>query len=419
MRDSPAGAGGASTTTTTSPGLPSDNGYCQVQNDSVVDLLGVDAAGNVHAVRALTLNPVEPPIALLTKYGPQGQLLWQQDIPYAPTAMSVGADGSLVLAGPGSLTRLSPSGATIYDKHGYSGALLLAAVGAQGDVVVAGKDWVGGCGGATANGLVVAALSPEGECLWSQEWSASLYYPGLDLLAVERDPAGNTIIFGEFGGTIQIGNFTATSDKQAMNYITKLDPTGKPLYLRTLDVGANSRISVAKTGDLLLAGALFEHTDLGSGPIAAGGVKEGLFVGKLDPLGNYLWSRLIPGKANTSLATVRADGEGRVVLAGALTGTYDFGAAQAKEAGEGDVFIARYDTSGTLLDARGYGDDAVQGFHQMVLNEAGTPILTGFFQGAPDLGSGPLDGYPKGAESNDFPPGPLYSFFLCQVPFLE
>jgi hypothetical protein len=63
-----------------------------------------------------------------------------------------------------------------------------------------------------------------------------------------------------------------------------------------------------------------------------------MFVAKLDPAGNHLWSmRFVEGNAY-GLAT---DGAGNALLAGSFVGTVDFGGGPLTSVDRSDIVVAK------------------------------------------------------------------------------
>jgi hypothetical protein len=81
---------------------------------------------------------------------------------------------------------------------------------------------------------------------------------------------------------------------------------------------------------------------------------------------------------------------GNLVLAGALTGTVDFGGGPLTASGPSDLFVAKLDAAGSFLSAQQYGDDGAQWASGLALHGNGV-VLSGDLQGTADLGYGPLD----------------------------
>ena len=103
-----------------------------------------------------------------------------------------------------------------------------------------------------------------------------------------------------------------------------------------------------------------------------------------------MWSRGFGDTGNDVGFSVGLDGAGNVFITGEFEGSVDFGGGLLTSAGGRDIFLAKYDTSGTHLWSQRFGDSrGDQGFGVGV-DGTGNVFITGWFQGTVDFGGGPL-----------------------------
>jgi hypothetical protein len=109
-------------------------------------------------------------------------------------------------------------------------------------------------------------------------------------------------------------------------------------------------------GNIAIAGTFQGTIDLGGGPLAAPGGAYGVYVARLDPNGQHLWSHAFAGGIDTvaglgtPFATVAFGSAGTVLLGGEFSGTVDFGGGPVTATSViGDGFVAAFDPSGDLL----------------------------------------------------------------------
>ncbi len=172
--------------------------------------------------------------------------------------------------------------------------------------------------------IYVAKFSPTGTLLWSKRFGDSANQ-GTRGLAV--DASGNLLITGSFVGTVNFGGATLTSAGGADVYVVKLDPNGNHIWSKrfgdTLNqVGAG--IATDAAGDVYFTGYLYGAMDFGGGTLTSvSGVDT--YLVKLDPAGNHLWSMRGGGVGDQAAVRVAVDPVGNVSFVGIAVGTGSYG----------------------------------------------------------------------------------------------
>ena len=130
-----------------------------------------------------------------------------------------------------------------------------------------------------------------------------------------------------------------------------------------LDDQVGLSVAADAAGNIAVAGAFRGPIDLGGGPLGAAGGDYSVYVARLDPSGQHLWSHAYPGGIDfvagggTPFATVAFAPSGAVILGGAFAGTVDFGAGPVSaSSSDGDGFVAAFDPSGDPLWSARFGD---------------------------------------------------------------
>ena len=146
-----------------------------------------------------------------------------------------------------------------------------------------------------------------------------------------------------------------------------------------------------KSGDILAAGEFVGSMDFGNGKVitsAANGVDP--FLVSVNASGDVRWVKAF-GDGNVQAAyAVAAGPNGWVAVAGEATGSIDFGGAPLTATGVADVFVALFNAEGEHLWSRVYGDALLQQAYGVAFTAERDVIVAGEFDGALDLGSGPL-----------------------------
>jgi hypothetical protein len=146
------------------------------------------------------------------------------------------------------------------------------------------------------------------------------------------------------------------------------------------------------TGSAVVVGKFFGSVNFGGGSLTSAG-NEDIFVMKSDSSGNFQWARRC-GSIGTDIATgVAIDSANNIVVVGYFGNTVDFGGTSLTSAGSWDIFVVKYNPSGTLLWAKRFGGTGGETCNGVALDAADNIFITGYYGysgTAVDFGGGPL-----------------------------
>lgn len=260
---------------------------------------------------------------------------------------------------------------------------------------------------------VLICTTAPGALAQQYEWAEGLGGTGDDS---NRDLAlnsqGNVYITGTFQGTnidFDPGPGTAyLSSAGGLDiFIAKYDSYGNYLWAKHMGGSGNdygARIAVDAAGNLNVVG-WFESTnaDFDPGPgtliLSTAGYAD-VFFARYDVNGNYLWAHRVGGTNYDGCHDITLDSMNNVFVTGYFNGTnidFDPGPATAylsSVASSGDIFFAKYDSSGNYLWAEGTGGSSYEVGNAIALDDSGNVYLTGPFSGT----------------NVDFDPGPGTAF---------
>lgn len=283
----------------------------------------------------------------------------------------------------------------------------LAACGPDVDVAIgssesaSGSGASGGAGGAGGAGGSGGACGDAWSChvLWEEAFSGS---GDVILAGVAADPKGNVVLSGTFAGTVDFGAgaLVAASDRDL--FVLELDPAGNTIWSKGFAVdappdtaGGPTGLAVDGEGNVVLTGLLLGAIDFGEGPLAsASGSVPDVFVAKLDPGGDVMWSLRLPqpnadSPGGPRVATDAGDG---VILLESFKGTVELPDGPMTSEGELDTLVAKLAPSGSYLWGKRLGGPGTT-FYGLALATTGTElIMSGNLDGAVDLGGVPLAG---------------------------
>lgn len=145
-------------------------------------------------------------------------------------------------------------------------------------------------------------------------------------------------------------------------------------------------------GGLIFGGASQGGFDLGAGPLVGEGDFNAL-VARLDSKGNAVFGRLYDGGGEQFVVELTADELGNVLVVGTYTATIDLGGGSLPSLNPAvrSVFLARLDPAGNHVWSRGIGIQKIPinsiGY-RLALDRSHNALISGSFGGAIDLGNG-------------------------------
>jgi len=305
--------------------------------------VAVDGLGNAY-ISGYTQGSLGGPFAggfadaFLAKYDSSGSLLWTRQMG------TTGQDGS------------------------YS-----VAVDGLGTAYISGETW-GSLGGPNAGGndAFLAKYDSSGSLLWTRQvgttdhdWSSSVALDGL----------GNAYISG--GTTGSLGGPNAGFEDA---FLAKYDASGSLLWTSQMGTTAGDfsrSVAVDGLGNAYISG--WTGGSLG-GPNAG---QSDAFLVKYDSSGSLLWTRQIGTTANDLSFSVAVDGLGNAYISGAT-----YGSLGGPNAGYYDAFLAKYDSSGSLLWTSQIGTTAYDYSWSVAVDGSGNAYISGDTSGG--LGGPPV-----------------------------
>ena len=300
---------------------------------------------------------------------------------------------------------LDASGNHLWSKSfggaGGDGRARSVAVGADGRVLVGGGftgtiDFGGGAlsqpgVSGDEDGLFLLELDASGNHLWSKRvGSATAQTRAND---VGFDAAGNVLVTGLFGGTVDVGDGPLVASGARDVLVAKLDPSGTALWSRRFGDASDNNgdrgagIAATPAGDVYVAGTIDGVVDFGGGAVGGADWTSG-FLLELDEAGTHLDSKAF-GVGSTVFGTdVRVDGLGRAYFLGWGGGNgLDFGGGPLSAGGSLHALVAGYCPSGGHLWSHAYKADSGNVFAQgLGVDGEGNILYTGWFTGMLDLG---------------------------------
>ncbi|MCF8297457.1 MAG: T9SS type A sorting domain-containing protein [Saprospiraceae bacterium] len=255
----------------------------------------------------------------------------------------------------------------------------------------------------TTNGdgdIFIQKLDSLGNLLWVKSIGGS---NGDRSCKIISDSLSNIYIVGYFQNTVDFdpgsGINNLSSNGGTDFFILKLDGFGDLVWAKSIGgIGnevANS-ITIDLVGNVYLTGHFSNTVDFDPGSGVSYFTSNGnfdIFVQKLDPSGNLIWTKSMGGSDVDFGYSIVTDRVGCVYLTGCFTETVDFdpgnGISNFVSNGGRDIFVQKFDSLGNFLWAKAIGGPEWEyGMSIITGYEVGDLYITGCFSDTVDFDPG-------------------------------
>ncbi len=252
----------------------------------------------------------------------------------------------------------------------------------------------------------LTGLNFAGTYLWSKRWGDGLDQTVVDI--AQAGPSSNELyVIGTFAGGMNFGAGPVTSAGGSDVFVAKIDALSGFVFWakRFGDASPQSALTlgVEPNGNVTVVGTFFGTIDFGNGPLTAPS-QGGLFVGKLDAVGNPVagsYAVDLPIRANAvSTATVSSaavNTAGQVFLTGFFEQTMTFAGSSSVAHDGRSYFAMKLAPNGTLVYERFFSTEG-SGVFRVVADASGKATLFGDLQSRLDVGDTRLRGPFSGAD---------------------
>lgn len=174
---------------------------------------------------------------------------------------------------------------------------------------------------------------------------------------IATDSQGNAYWAGSVRGTSQFGCGTITTGSNTAGVLAKYDAAGNCLWVRSVLVSFDDALTygIAIDADdrIYITGSYNGNADFGNGITLGSYVGDDIFLARYDVDGNCLWARRAGSSSNDEARGVAVSEAGAVFITGFVGGfTVRFDPLQITNNNNRQVFVARYDSTGTVQWAK-------------------------------------------------------------------
>ena len=238
-------------------------------------------------------------------------------------------------------------------------------------------------------------LNPAGDLEWIRTWGGTGYEIGWTVVV---NSWGDVCVAGEFAGTVDFdpgpSEDSHSSNGETDVFLSKFDPNGCFLWARTWGGAGHDHardLAVDSSGNVLITGCFWFTVDFDPGAgveeHAANGGND-VYLSKFTENGTFQWTRTWGSEEGYDEGWgVATDPLGNVYVSGQFKGSADFDPGDGTDihssnAGGIDVFLSKFDASGTFVWARNWGNGIG---HDVAVVDSGHLFVTGRTWGVVDF----------------------------------
>ncbi|TNE47443.1 MAG: hypothetical protein EP343_19935 [Deltaproteobacteria bacterium] len=316
--------------------------------------------------------------------------------------------GSTTLSAPSSdemlyVAKMTSSGQwawAVTTSNGNGSGSYDMTVDGSGNVYVVGQSQgttkLGSCSYASKGGsdIFVAKLNSNGACQWVAGGGGGSFDFGHSVVVGSQ---GNVYVTGYVNGTGSFGSLSLSNKGSNDLFVGKLDPTGQWLWVTnngssSYDYGYG--IAIDKADNLYITGVVNGVGTFGSLTLSNNG-KRDLFVGKMNDKGEWQWVTNGGGSGEDYGRGIAVDASGNVFVVGEYSATATFGTTTLSSQSKRDIFVGKLDNTGKWFWGKSAGGASNNYGSAIDVNAKGNVFITGRSQGgSPVFGSTTLKGYP-------------------------
>ena len=225
--------------------------------------------------------------------------------------------------------------------------------------------------------------------LWSANWGSTSTDRVHDLVV---DAAGNVYMTGHFINNVSFGGATLVNAGGSDIFIVKYSAQGVHQWsFRHGGTGFDTAYGIVldASGNVYLTGNFEGSASFGGATLVSAG-SDDIFLAKYNSSGTHMWSARYGGTAIDLGRHIAITSTGDGFLTGEIQNTVNFGGANLTSAGSYDIFLFKFSAAGAHLLSQRFGGTGLDSSSGVAVDVSGDPVLTGAFAGTVNFGGSNL-----------------------------
>lgn len=247
--------------------------------------------------------------------------------------------------------------------------------------------------------VYITKLNSNGDYIWAKQLGGLGSEWGNEIAV---DNIGNVYSIGWFYGVGDydpgVGVYNLIPVGGADIFVSKLNSSGDFAWAKNYGssgVEIGSGIAVDALGDVYITGAYEGTIDFdpngGTYNLTSNGNRD-IFISKLTSSGNFVWAKSFGQSQSELVQELTIDNTGNIYIIGSYSGIVDFdpsgGTYNLNSTGGYDIFIAKFDATGSYPWAKSFGGIADDHGRSVKIDNSGNIYMTGVFQDVCDFDAG-------------------------------
>lgn len=266
-----------------------------------------------------------------------------------------------------------------------------------------------------SNDMFVAKLSNTGTWLWVTSGGGDSSDYGYSIIT---DTAGNSYVAGVTYSTNSVfGSFSLSNNDSGDIFVARLNNTGSFTHAVRWggetsyeDIGED--VALDAQGNIYVIGSFYGSATFGSTTLTSEENSQDVFVGKLDPAGNWLWAKKAGSTYDDYGKGIKVDAASNVYITGYATGGGDdsessnktssspgqnlalipsgamvFGSFTLLTQNYDKMFVAKLDKDGNWLWAKNTTNQNSDYASSLAMDSSSNIYVTGYFYGNATFGT--------------------------------
>lgn len=224
------------------------------------------------------------------------------------------------------------------------------------------------------------------------KWIHSAGGPGGDVgNGIGIDAAHNTYVAGEAEQTVNFGSgITVISAGANDIFLAKYNIGGNIVWAKRWGNSGNDKalsVAVSPSGDCFVTGFFSASVSFGGTQLTSSGGRD-IFIAKINSSGSVLWAKKAGGGGEDKAESITLDQSGNIYIAGSFTQSATFGSITITNSGNNSAFVAKYNSNGNVQWAKKAGAccDTTQ-YRSVSVDENGNVYVAGYFNATASFGS--------------------------------